>query len=184
MSAMPNETTAQDCRRPVRRVAPRTGRWRLTACCAAKIILMRAFALVCVLWALPATALERSELVIETAAGGRHPFTVEVATTPRDQARGLMWRRELAPDAGMLFVYADDRPITMWMKNTFVPLDMLFLASDGRIVRIVANTVPESLRTISSGRAVRAVLELNADTAARLGIGIGDRVRHHSLDGD
>lgn len=126
---------------------------------------------------------ERNRLVIETSANDRHPFEVEMALTPRQQAQGLMFRRDLAGDAGMLFIYARDKPISMWMKNTLIPLDMLFLARDGRVVRIVERAVPMSLRTISSGENVAAVLELNGGTASRLGILAGDRVIHPALGG-
>lgn len=121
-------------------------------------------------------------LAIETAAGERR-FTVELALGDRQQAQGLMYRRRLAPDAGMLFVYRRPQPVAMWMKNTLIPLDMVFIAADGRIVRIAQRTVPLSLETISSGAPVRAVLELNAGTAARLGIKPGDRVRSAALGG-
>ena len=94
-----------------------------------------------------------------------------------------MYRRDLAGDAGMLFIYERDKPISMWMKNTLIPLDMLFLARDGRIVRIAARAVPMSLQTISSGEEVAAVLELNGGTADRLGIAAGDRVIHPALGG-
>ena len=113
---------------------------------------------------------ERDRLIIETSANERYPFEVEMALTPGQQAQGLMYRRDLAGDAGMLFVYARDKPIRMWMKNTLIPLDMLFLARDGRVVRVVERAVPRSLRTISSGGDVAAVLELNGGTASRLGI--------------
>ena len=139
--------------------------------------------------ALPAQAqsrlesFERDRLVIETASGARHSFEVEMALTPGQQAQGLMFRRDLAENAGMLFVYGRDGPISMWMKNTLIPLDMLFLARDGRIVRVAARTVPLSLETISAGEAVAGVLELNGGTADRLGIGPGDRVVHPALGG-
>jgi uncharacterized protein len=126
---------------------------------------------------------ERERLVIETSADQRYPFEVEMALTPRQQAQGLMYRRDLAGDAGMLFIYTRDRPINMWMKNTLIPLDMLFLARDGRVVRVVERAVPGSLRTISSGDAVAAVLEVNGGTASRLGIAPGDRVIHPALGG-
>ena len=113
---------------------------------------------------------ERDRLVIETSANEQYPFEVEMALTPRQQAQGLMYRRDLAGNAGMLFIYARDRQISMWMKNTLIPLDMLFLARDGRVVRVVERAVPRSLRTISSGRDVAAVLELNGGTASRLGL--------------
>lgn len=109
---------------------------------------------------------------------GRHVFTVEVAATPSQRARGLMWRQSLAADAGMLFDFETPQPVTMWMKNTFIPLDMLFIAADGRIVNIARNTTPRSLAMISSLGPVRAVLELAAGAAERLGLRAGDRVEH------
>jgi uncharacterized protein len=116
-------------------------------------------------------------LKIETAAGA-HEFKVEMARTPSEQAMGLMYRREMAPNAGMLFIYPAGTRVTMWMKNTLIPLDMLFIGADGRIAHIVERTVPESTELIGSDGPVQAVLELNAGTAGRLGIKVGDRVRH------
>ena len=121
---------------------------------------------------------ERDELTIETAAGERHSFDVEMALEPAQQAQGLMYRREMAERAGMLFVVRPARVLSMWMKNTFIPLDMLFIDADGRITKVVERTVPMSLTSISSDRPVNGVLELNAGTASRLTIGPGDRVLH------
>ncbi len=126
---------------------------------------------------------ERSALTIELADGTRHAMDVELARTPLQQAQGLMYRRDLAPDAGMLFVYSRDEPRSMWMKNTYIPLDMLFLARDGRVVQIVERAVPHSLATIASKESVAAVLELNGGTVDRLGIAPGDRVLHPALGG-
>ena len=125
---------------------------------------------------------EQDSLAIETAKGGRHDFSVELAITPQQQQQGLMFRRDMAPDASMLFVYRPQRVVSMWMRNTLIPLDMLFIADDGRVVKIVERTVPLSLKTISSDRPVRAVLEVNGGTAARLGIMPGDRVLHDTFD--
>ncbi len=119
---------------------------------------------------------ERAPLAIETTAGARHDFEVELALTPAQQSQGLMFRRELGEWAGMLFVYKPAQEVVMWMKNTMIPLDMLFIESDGRIARIAERTVPQTLTPISSRGRVRAVLELNAGTAARLGLKPGDRV--------
>lgn len=110
--------------------------------------------------------------------GTVHPFTVEVARTPEQLAQGLMFRLDLAPDAGMLFDFGSERPVSMWMKNTLIPLDMLFVSNDGRIVRVHANATPLSLEDIPSGGPVRAVIELPGGTAERLHIRQGDRVRH------
>ena len=89
-----------------------------------------------------------------------------------------MYRRKLAPDAGMLFDYKTPQRVSMWMKNTFIPLDMIFIAADGRIVNIAERTVPQSKTVISSQGKIRGVLEINGGTVARLGIKPGDRVRH------
>ncbi len=130
-----------------------------------------------------ATALEMfavSPLAI-SSAGKTHTFTVELAVTEAQRAQGLMWRRRLAPDRGMLFVYRRQRVLSMWMKNTLIPLDMLFIDRAGVIVRIHERAVPGSLRVISSGKRARAVLELNGGTVSRLGLRPGDRVLHQAL---
>jgi uncharacterized protein len=114
-------------------------------------------------------------LTIESA-GGSHKFSVEVATTPAQMEQGLMFRRSLAPDGGMIFDFRMPSMATMWMKNTLIPLDMLFVDAQGRIVNIHERAVPGSLDTIAAAAPVRAVIELNGGTAARLGIRPGDRV--------
>ncbi len=121
---------------------------------------------------------ERSRLVVVSGAE-RHVFSVELALTPEQRALGLMYRRQLAPDAGMLFDFGP-RPqrASMWMRNTFIPLDMLFITADGRIESIAQRTVPQSLESISSRGPVRGVLELNGGTTSRLGIAPGDVVEH------
>ncbi len=125
---------------------------------------------------------ETSEIVIETQDGKRHDFRVELALTGRQRMQGLMYRPKLAPGAGMLFDYGRETPIAMWMKNTIVPLDMLLIGADGVIVNIAERTVPGSLAPIPSDGPVRAVLEVNAGTTARLGIKPGDRVSHRIFD--
>lgn len=121
---------------------------------------------------------ETASLSIETAAGETHDFQVEIAETGEQRAQGLMFRREMAADAGMLFLFGGSEVRAMWMKNTIIPLDMLFIDETGKIVRIAERTVPYSERAIVSGGPVSAVLELNAGTASRLAIKPGDRVRH------
>ena len=118
-----------------------------------------------------------SELTIVSATGS-HRFTVEVAETPEQMQQGLMYRRTMAADAGMLFDYKTPTMATMWMRNTFIPLDMLFIDAQGRIVNIHQRAVPQSLDIIASAAPIRAVIELNGGTAARLGIAPGDQVRH------
>jgi uncharacterized protein len=116
-----------------------------------------------------------AELTIVTAKGPQR-FHIELAETPAQMEQGLMFRRELAPDAGMLFDFKQPTMATMWMRNTLIPLDMLFVDAMGRIVRIHERAVPLSVVPISAGAPVRAVIEVNGGTAARLGIKPGDRV--------
>ncbi len=114
-------------------------------------------------------------LTISTAAA-KHQFHVEVARTELQQERGLMFRSHLAPDAGMIFPMNPPRMASFWMKNTIIPLDMIFIRADGSIARIAAETVPYSLAPVSSGEPVAAVLEIAGGRAAELGINEDDKV--------
>jgi uncharacterized membrane protein (UPF0127 family) len=127
----------------------------------------------------PAAAEEArvGRLVIETAQAPRS-FRVELAKTPEELAQGLQHHRSLPADAGMLFDFGPERIVTMWMKNTYIPLDMLFIDAEGIVADIAERTTPLSLETIASRVPVRAVLEVNAGTVAALGIRKGDRVHH------
>ena len=118
------------------------------------------------------------ETVEIATKSGVHSFAVELAVNDEQRARGLMFRRELPEGRGMLFDFHREQPITMWMQNTYIPLDMIFIRGDGRILSIAENTEPLSTRVISSGGSVRAVLEVIAGTAKKLGIRAGDRVSH------
>jgi uncharacterized membrane protein (UPF0127 family) len=109
---------------------------------------------------------------------GVHSFAVELANNDEQRARGLMYRRELPEGRGMLFDFHREQPISMWMQNTYISLDMIFIRGDGRILSIAENTEPLSTRVISSGGSARAVLEVIAGTAKKLGIRPGDRVSH------
>ena len=120
---------------------------------------------------------ETSALTINSATGP-HRFIVEVAETPEQMEQGLMFRRVMAPNAGMLFDYKAPTVATMWMRNTLIPLDMLFVDARGRIINIHERAVPQSLDIITAAAPVRAVIELNSGTAARLGIAPGDGVQH------
>jgi uncharacterized protein len=126
-----------------------------------------------------AQSLEKLSIV---TASGTHDFSVEVMRTPPELEHGLMFRRFLPPDRGMLFDFKTERPVMMWMKNTYLPLDMVFIARSGRVVGIAENTEPLSEKIIPSGAPTYGVLELNAGTAAKIGLKIGDEV-HHSLFG-
>jgi hypothetical protein len=117
----------------------------------------------------------KAELTIVTAKGPQK-FIVEVATTPGQMEQGLMFRKSLAADAGMIFDYRGPSMAAMWMKNTLIPLDMLFVDQQGRIINIHERAVPGSLDPIAATGPARAVIELNGGTAARLGIKAGDRV--------
>ena len=129
---------------------------------------------------LPAAAeagLSKDEAVLVTGTGS-YRFTVEIAADDEARARGLMFRKRLGAREGMLFLYESERPISMWMKNTYIPLDMVFIHTDGRVERIAENTEPFSEEIIPSGAPVMAVLEIRAGTAAAIGLKPGDRVMH------
>lgn len=123
---------------------------------------------------------DSERLFIDTSKGPVG-FTVELALTPENRATGLMDRQSMAADHGMLFRFDQTRDVLMWMKNTPLSLDMLFIAENGRIARIAENTVPFSETIIPSGSPVRYVLELNAGTAAKTGVAVGDLVRHRVI---
>ena len=125
----------------------------------------------------PTAAAERQTLEIASKTGV-HVFSVEIAQTDAERSKGLMFRKELPEGQGMLFDFQRDQDVAMWMQNTYIPLDMLFIAGDGRIVNIVENTVPLSTRIVASARPVRAVLEVIGGTARKLGVAPGDRVAH------
>jgi uncharacterized membrane protein (UPF0127 family) len=121
-------------------------------------------------------------LVIKTKTGSCS-FSVEMATTEEEKSTGLMYRRELAPDRGMLFDFSPDQQVTMWMKNTFISLDMIFIRADGSIRRIAENTEPQSTAMIYSMGQVKGVLEVIAGTAKKCGIAADDHVVHPLFGG-
>ena len=119
----------------------------------------------------------RSTLEIRSAQG-RQLFSIRVADTPERQELGLMYETRLPADEGMLFPQDEPRVVTMWMKNTYIPLDMLFIDVHGRIVCLLANTAPQSLAILSCPKPVKAVLEIGGGESADRGIQVGDRVLH------
>ncbi len=125
----------------------------------------------------PATAAEVQPLEIVTKSGV-HVFSVEIAQTEEERATGLMYRKELPEGRGMLFDFSPEQQVSMWMKNTYIPLDMIFIRSDGRILRIAENTTPQSEKIIPSGGLAKGVLEVIGGTAKKYGIQPGDRVAH------
>ena len=154
--------------------SPHTLRAPLGPVVAALVVLV----VVLALSILPARAQPALEPLVIVSGETRHEFQVEIADTPESRARGLMFRRSMPVDHGMLFDFERVQPVSMWMRNTYISLDMLFIAPDGRIVRIARDTEPLSERTIPSGEPVLSVLELNASTTRRLGIEAGDFVEH------
>jgi uncharacterized membrane protein (UPF0127 family) len=127
-------------------------------------------------------AAEQQTLEI-VSKSGVHVFSVELAVTDEERSRGLMFRKTLPEGRGMLFDFKRDQDVAMWMKNTYIPLDMIFIRADGRIAHIAENTEPLSTAIIPSGGPVRAVLEVIGGTARKLGIRPGDRVAHPMFGG-
>lgn len=123
------------------------------------------------------------EQVVVTTAHGDISFATEIATTDETRSRGLMFRRSMGEREAMLFHWKTPRMVSMWMRNTYIALDMLFATSDGVVVHVQANTVPLSLQVISAGREVSAVMELVAGTAEKLGIKPGSRLKHRFFEG-
>jgi uncharacterized membrane protein (UPF0127 family) len=114
---------------------------------------------------------------------GVQVFSVEMATTEQEKETGLMYRKELPDGKGMLFDFSPEQQVSMWMKNTYIPLDMIFIRADGRILRIAENTEPLSTKIIPSGGPAKGVLEVIAGTAKKYGIAPGDRVAHPLFNG-
>ena len=125
----------------------------------------------------PARADGFETLRIVTATGP-HDFQVEIADNDATRERGLMDRRYMPPERGMLFEFDRDGPVSFWMKNTYIPLDMIFISRSGIVTHIIANAEPLSERVIPSGGTCAAVLELNGGAAAAIGVRVGDKVRH------
>jgi uncharacterized membrane protein (UPF0127 family) len=136
-----------------------------------------ALALIVALMSAGAQAASIQPLEIVTKSGVQ-VFSVEMATTEQEKETGLMYRKELPDGKGMLFDFSPEQQVSMWMKNTYISLDMIFIRADGRILRIAENTEPESTKIISSGGLAKGVLEVIAGTAKKYGIQPGDRVAH------
>lgn len=137
---------------------------------------LKALALICgVMLAPSALAADTVPLTIHVG-GSTYQFEVEIADDPAERSQGLMFREQLAPNGGMLFLYPDEKPRTFWMKNTPLPLDIIFIARDGRVVHVAANAVPFDQSVIPSVEAAQAALEIGGGLAAQLGIGPGATV--------
>ncbi len=127
---------------------------------------------------------KKDTLRVVKQSGGRYKFNIELARTPAQRQQGLMFREKLPVNSGMLFDYDKAQPISMWMKNTYIPLDMIFINNKGVITHIAKRSVPLSLMPISSNGSVRAVLEVNGGLTDHLGIREGDEVRHAIFGND
>lgn len=140
--------------------------------------LAAAIAVLVTLYVAPAARAASVQPLEIATKSGVHVFSVEMATTEEEKQTGLMYRKELPDGKGMLFDFSPEQQISMWMKNTYIPLDMIFIRADGRILRIAENTEPLSTKIISSGGLAKGVLEVIAGTAQKYGIQPGDRVAH------
>ena len=129
----------------------------------------------------PLDTFPRERIAVETRSARRIVFEAWRADTDATRAQGLMFVEALDPLQAMIFIYDPPQQVSMWMKNTYVPLDMLFIGADGRIRRIAADTRPQSTDIIPGGDGVRYVLEVRAGTARKLGIAVGDRVSHPAI---
>jgi len=127
-------------------------------------------------------SVDAQALKIQTASGEKS-FGLEIADTDQKRSAGLMYRKDFPADRAMIFVFGEERPVMMWMANTPLPLDMLFVRNDGSIARVAENTVPFSKDTVASGEPVAFVIEVNAGIAAKLGIKAGDTVKHRIICG-
>ena len=141
------------------------------------------------LWLSPAAAsfdpgapAPKEAVTIELVGGGKYVFNVEVVKEPKARDRGLMFRQSLADDGGMLFDYDPPQQISFWMKNTYIPLDIIFINAKGVILNIAAETTPLSLAPLPSSGEARGILELKGGTCAKLGIMAGDRVHHRIFE--
>jgi uncharacterized membrane protein (UPF0127 family) len=131
-------------------------------------------------FALPASA-DESRLVLHSATG-EYSFNVQVVDTPEGRAQGLMFVTELADDAGMLFDFGEERPVSFWMRNTFIPLDMIFVGADGVVKNIHVNARPHDVTSIPSKGPVQYVLEIPGGRSAEIGLKAGDRMDHDRID--
>lgn len=156
-------------------------RWRLTAFA---LLLLTGAGAACA-QSVPLEDLDRfprGKLDIHVGKTKPLTFKIWLADTPQRQSQGLMFVRALPTQRGMLFVHESPKPISMWMKNTFIPLDMVFIDAQGRIQQIVANTTPHSLETIRSDQPALAVLEIGGGEARRLGLKAGQQISHPAFD--
>ncbi|HSW34055.1 MAG TPA: DUF192 domain-containing protein [Steroidobacteraceae bacterium] len=131
---------------------------------------------------LPLSAFPRERIAIETRSARRHTFDAWRADTPQTRAQGLMFVRSLQPEQAMIFVYTPPQHVAMWMKNTLIPLDMLFVDADGCVVKVHERAEPGVLDTIASDVPVVVVVELAGGVANRLGLRAGDRVARPAVD--
>jgi uncharacterized membrane protein (UPF0127 family) len=120
----------------------------------------------------------KDKITIQTASGKTYDFDVELALTQEHQQQGMMWRKSLAEDAGMLFIFEGSGEKTFWMKNTLIPLDIIHIDEEGLIGHIHHNAKPHDLTHLTAPVSTKAVLEINGGQSERLGIGLGDKILH------
>lgn len=147
-----------------------------------KARILRALTLLFALSALAACAAGEGQLCVETTSGV-HEFQVEIADNDQERAKGLMFRTELGANEGMLFDFQIEKPVSFWMRNTLIPLDMIFAKSDGTIVRIHANARPQDPTPIASGEPVRFVFEIPGGRAKEIGLEAGAKLQHPCING-
>ncbi len=164
---------------------------RLQSICSVRNVVVTAFAIALAGWLVSfcadalsdAPSFRKDVLTIQHADGTKVPLTVELALTPEQKEYGLMFRHSMPEGLGMLFLWDQDQLVNMWMKNTYLALDMLFVRQDGAIVKIINNAEPLSVAILSSDQPVRGVIELKAGVAERQGIKVGDRVAYSAFAG-
>lgn len=146
---------------------------------------MRAFFRVLAVLSLlaPIAACSQEDRAVLHTAKGDFAFKIEIADTDAERAQGLMFRQQLAADAGMLFDFREERPVSFWMRNTFIPLDMLFIAADGTVRNVHVNAIPHDPTPIPSDGPVQFVLEIPGGRSVELGVQPGDRLEHPRVAG-
>lgn len=134
------------------------------------------------LLSLPIAACSQEDRAILHTSDGDYTFKIELASTQAERSKGLMFRQELAPDAGMLFDFQEEREVAFWMRNTFIPLDMIFIAADGTIRRIHVNARPHDPTSIPSNAPIRFVLEIPGGRSLEIGLEEGDTLEHPRIE--
>lgn len=142
-----------------------------------KLVLLKLLTAIAVIFFVAACSAGEDRLELNTSTG-TYAFSIEIADSDSERARGLMFRQQLAPDAGMLFDFGEERPVAFWMQNTFIPLDMIFISADGVVKTIHEMAIPQDTTAIPSGVPVRFVFEIPGGRAKEIGLAVGDTLSH------